>query len=65
MQDYSVANLHRESIVLAIASTFGEGDAPANGQTFKKDILEILRSKRDHTAYNALRYVIQCTAFPI
>lgn len=32
MNDYDIANLEHESLLLVVTSTFGNGDAPDNGE---------------------------------
>ncbi|XP_055513563.1 nitric oxide synthase 2b, inducible [Leucoraja erinacea] len=38
MDDYDMNNLAKESLVLVVASTFGNGDSPGNGEVFKKSL---------------------------
>uniref|UniRef100_UPI00398EFA45 nitric oxide synthase, inducible-like n=1 Tax=Pristiophorus japonicus TaxID=55135 RepID=UPI00398EFA45 len=38
MDDYDLSDLAKESLVLVVASTFGNGDSPGNGETFKKSL---------------------------
>jgi sulfite reductase alpha subunit-like flavoprotein len=34
MKDYDVVNLEHETLLLIVTSTFGNGDAPENGEVF-------------------------------
>ncbi|XP_072909368.1 nitric oxide synthase, inducible-like [Hemitrygon akajei] len=36
MDDYDMNDLSKESLVLVVTSTFGNGDSPGNGEVFKK-----------------------------
>ncbi|XP_022086343.1 nitric oxide synthase, brain-like isoform X1 [Acanthaster planci] len=40
MNEYDVANLEQEALLLVVASTFGNGDPPENGQSFARYIME-------------------------
>ena len=35
MNDYDVANVEHETLLLCITSTFGNGDPPENGEVIK------------------------------
>ena len=41
MSDYKVSNMENETILLIVASTFGNGDPPENGVEFKKSLCEM------------------------
>ncbi|XP_055861578.1 nitric oxide synthase-like isoform X2 [Biomphalaria glabrata] len=43
MEDYDIIELEHESLVLVVASTFGNGEAPENGKEFVKN-LQMYRS---------------------
>ncbi|CAI9615926.1 unnamed protein product [Staurois parvus] len=47
MQDYNISNLNKETLLLVVTSTFGNGDCPGNGEKFKKSLftLKQLHSK--------------------
>ena len=53
MDEYDVANLEHETLLLIISSTFGNGDPPENGEEFKnfltqsKKDQELLQNKND------------------
>ncbi|XP_067864479.1 nitric oxide synthase 2b, inducible [Heptranchias perlo] len=38
MDDYDLSDLAKESLVLVVTSTFGNGDSPGNGEIFKKSL---------------------------
>ncbi|XP_033627460.1 nitric oxide synthase, brain-like [Asterias rubens] len=40
MDDYDVADLEHESLLLVVASTFGNGDPPDNGQSFARYLVQ-------------------------
>ena len=42
MDEYNVANLPQEHLVLVLTSTFGSGDPPANGEAFGQALYESL-----------------------
>ncbi|KAG1685133.1 Nitric oxide synthase, salivary gland [Nymphon striatum] len=39
MSDYDIVNLEHEALILFVTSTFGNGDAPENGEEFAKHLL--------------------------
>lgn len=45
MKDYDVVDLENETLLLAITSTFGNGDPPENGKDFKKILVEMQKEK--------------------
>nr|XP_017206470.1 nitric oxide synthase, inducible isoform X1 [Danio rerio] len=47
MEDYNVSELEKESLLIVVTSTFGNGDCPGNGESFKKQLLSLktLRTK--------------------
>ncbi|XP_063234452.1 nitric oxide synthase-like protein [Bacillus rossius redtenbacheri] len=45
MEDYNVNDLQQESLVLFVTSTFGNGDAPENGEAFFRN-LESMRANQ-------------------
>nr|ADT78701.1 inducible nitric oxide synthase [Ctenopharyngodon idella] len=47
MEDYNFSELEKESLVIVVTSTFGNGDCPGNGESFKKQLfsLKSLRNK--------------------
>ncbi|KAH9512565.1 hypothetical protein Btru_038802, partial [Bulinus truncatus] len=60
MEDYDVSSLEHESLVLVVTSTFGNGEAPDNGEMFSKSLFEMKPSEttngdvstaRTHTSY--------------
>uniref|UniRef100_A0AAY5ET85 Nitric oxide synthase, inducible n=1 Tax=Electrophorus electricus TaxID=8005 RepID=A0AAY5ET85_ELEEL len=38
MEDYNFAELEKEHLLLVVTSTFGNGDSPGNGESFKKQL---------------------------
>ena len=53
MNEYDVANLEHETLLLIVSSTFGNGDPPENGEEFKNFLMqgkkdqELLRNKNE------------------
>ncbi|KAG1929953.1 nitric oxide synthase 2b, inducible [Pimephales promelas] len=47
MEDYNFSDLDKESLLIVVTSTFGNGDCPGNGESFKKQLftLKSLRNK--------------------
>uniref|UniRef100_A0A8C1V8S2 Nitric oxide synthase n=1 Tax=Cyprinus carpio TaxID=7962 RepID=A0A8C1V8S2_CYPCA len=47
MEDYNFSELETESLLIVVTSTFGNGDCPGNGESFKKQLLSLknLRNK--------------------
>ncbi|NXA04756.1 NOS2 protein, partial [Sapayoa aenigma] len=47
MDEYSIRELEKETLLLVVTSTFGNGDSPANGKTLKNSLLtlKLLRKK--------------------
>ncbi|XP_067222547.1 nitric oxide synthase 2b, inducible [Chanodichthys erythropterus] len=47
MEDYNFSELEKESLLIVVTSTFGSGDCPGNGESFKKELLSLksLRNK--------------------
>ncbi|XP_024301210.1 nitric oxide synthase, inducible isoform X1 [Oncorhynchus tshawytscha] len=47
MEDYNFSDMEQESLLIVVASTFGNGDSPGNGESFKKQLfsLQYLRNK--------------------
>uniref|UniRef100_A0A8C1X7T8 Nitric oxide synthase n=1 Tax=Cyprinus carpio TaxID=7962 RepID=A0A8C1X7T8_CYPCA len=47
MEDYNFSELEKESFLIVVTSTFGNGDCPGNGESFKKQLLSLnnLRNK--------------------
>ncbi|XP_075052853.1 nitric oxide synthase, inducible [Mixophyes fleayi] len=41
MEDYKICNLAKETLLLVVTSTFGNGDCPSNGEKFKKSIFNL------------------------
>ncbi|XP_069802274.1 nitric oxide synthase, inducible isoform X1 [Dendropsophus ebraccatus] len=50
MEDYNLGNLEKESLLLVVTSTFGNGDCPSNGEKFKKSIFN-LKKLQDKLRY--------------
>lgn len=45
MADYDVNELKFQEVILVVASTFGEGEAPTNGENFKNNLDKLRREK--------------------
>ncbi|NXL89390.1 NOS2 protein, partial [Alectura lathami] len=47
MDEYNISDLEKETLLLVVTSTFGNGDSPNNGKTFKNSLLtlKLLRKK--------------------
>uniref|UniRef100_A0A4W5NQF5 Nitric oxide synthase, inducible n=1 Tax=Hucho hucho TaxID=62062 RepID=A0A4W5NQF5_9TELE len=47
MEDYNFSDMEQESLLVVVTSTFGNGDSPGNGESFKKQLfsLQYLRNK--------------------
>lgn len=41
MADYDINQLQDQHATIAIVSTFGDGEAPSNGDEFKKSLVKI------------------------
>ncbi|XP_018429088.1 PREDICTED: nitric oxide synthase, inducible [Nanorana parkeri] len=41
MEDYNVSNLDKETLLLVVTSTFGNGGCPGNGEKFKKSLFNM------------------------
>ncbi|XP_059370165.1 nitric oxide synthase 2b, inducible isoform X2 [Carassius carassius] len=41
MEDYNFSELEKESLLIVVTSTFGNGDCPGNGESFKKQLLSL------------------------
>ncbi|KAK2831742.1 hypothetical protein Q7C36_016828 [Tachysurus vachellii] len=41
MEDFNFDNLEKEHLLMVVTSTFGNGDAPGNGQSFMKQLLSV------------------------
>nr|XP_006640988.2 PREDICTED: nitric oxide synthase, inducible [Lepisosteus oculatus] len=52
MEDYDFTDLEKETFLVIVTSTFGNGDSPGNGETFKKSLFALKRLK------NKLRYCV-------
>lgn len=50
MEDYNIGDLNKESLLLVVTSTFGNGDCPNNGEGFKKSIFN-LKKLQDKLRY--------------
>ncbi|NWI54792.1 NOS2 protein, partial [Calyptomena viridis] len=47
MDEYNISDLEKETLLLVVTSTFGNGDSPGNGKTLKNSLLtlKLLRKK--------------------
>ncbi|XP_062705352.1 nitric oxide synthase isoform X1 [Aedes albopictus] len=41
MSDYDISSIEHEALLLVVASTFGNGDPPENGEGFKEHLIEL------------------------
>ena len=41
MEEYNIANLPQEHLVLVVTSTFGSGDPPSNGESFGQALYDL------------------------
>ncbi|XP_010400579.1 nitric oxide synthase, inducible isoform X2 [Corvus cornix cornix] len=41
MDEYNICDLEKETLLLVVTSTFGNGDSPGNGKTFKDSLLRL------------------------
>ncbi len=48
MEDYDVAHLEHETLVLVVTSTFGNGDPPENGEAFGRFLMEMASGPDDN-----------------
>ena len=53
MADYDTSNLKYQQVIIAVASTFGEGEPPANGESFQKNLQE-MKKKQDKISLNGI-----------
>uniref|UniRef100_A0A671KNX8 Nitric oxide synthase n=1 Tax=Sinocyclocheilus anshuiensis TaxID=1608454 RepID=A0A671KNX8_9TELE len=53
MEDYNFSELEKESLLIVVTSTFGNGDCPGNGESFKKQLLSLnnLRNKVSYCVF--------------
>ena len=59
MEDYDVAHLEHETLLLVVTSTFGNGDPPENGELFGRYLMELACGPDD----NELGYGIKTLCF--
>uniref|UniRef100_A0A6Q2WR08 Nitric oxide synthase, inducible n=1 Tax=Esox lucius TaxID=8010 RepID=A0A6Q2WR08_ESOLU len=41
MEDYNLSDMEQESLLVVVTSTFGNGDSPRNGESFKKQLFSL------------------------
>lgn len=46
MDEYDITDLEHEALVLVVASTFGNGDPPENGEEFANVLYEMIDNKK-------------------
>jgi sulfite reductase (NADPH) flavoprotein alpha-component len=56
MDDFPVSGLEKAQYVLLMSSTFGDGDAPDNGQSFWTDLQADTAPRLDHVRYAVLAF---------
>ncbi|XP_065136041.1 nitric oxide synthase 2b, inducible [Paramisgurnus dabryanus] len=52
MEDYNISELENERFLMVVTSTFGSGDCPRNGESFKKQLFSL------RTLKNKVRYCV-------
>ncbi|MBN3299782.1 NOS2 protein, partial [Amia calva] len=52
MEDYDFSDLEKETFLVVVSSTFGNGDSPGNGESFKKSLFALKHLK------NKFRYCV-------
>ncbi|XP_028855964.1 nitric oxide synthase 2b, inducible [Denticeps clupeoides] len=52
MEDYDFSDLEEETLLAVVTSTFGNGDSPGNGESFRKDLLNL------QTLQNKFKYCV-------
>ncbi|XP_060753750.1 nitric oxide synthase 2b, inducible [Neoarius graeffei] len=52
MEDYNVQDLKNERLMVIVTSTFGNGDPPGNGESFKKQLMNLRKLE------NNMRYCV-------
>ncbi|KAF7700372.1 hypothetical protein HF521_003330 [Silurus meridionalis] len=52
MEDYSFQDLKNERLMMVVTSTFGNGDPPGNGESFKKQLMNL------NNLQNNMRYCV-------
>lgn len=56
MADYDISSIEHEALLLIVASTFGNGDAPENGEQFAQG-LYAMKLRENESEVNNLKYV--------
>ncbi|NWQ82251.1 NOS2 protein, partial [Columbina picui] len=53
MDEYNISDLEKETLLLVVTSTFGNGDSPNNGKTLKDSLLKlkVLRKKISYAVF--------------
>ncbi|NXF09721.1 NOS2 protein, partial [Smithornis capensis] len=52
MDEYNICDLEKETLLLVVTSTFGNGDSPGNGKTLKNSLLTLKQLR------NKIRYAV-------
>ncbi|XP_067102023.1 nitric oxide synthase 2b, inducible [Osmerus mordax] len=52
MEDYNISDIDTESLLIVVTSTFGNGNPPANGESFKEKLFSLLHLSKE------LRYCV-------
>ncbi|XP_062872313.1 nitric oxide synthase, inducible-like [Trichomycterus rosablanca] len=52
MEDYNFSDLEKEQLMMVVTSTFGNGDSPGNGESFKKQLMGLKKLR------NNIRYCV-------
>ncbi|XP_072115018.1 nitric oxide synthase 1-like [Mobula birostris] len=55
MDEYDIVNLEHESLVLVVASTFGNGDPPENGEAFADLLMKMTHPDSSPTEYRSYK----------
>uniref|UniRef100_A0A453YZV7 Nitric oxide synthase n=2 Tax=Anopheles gambiae TaxID=7165 RepID=A0A453YZV7_ANOGA len=64
MSDYDISSIEHEALLLVVASTFGNGDPPENGELFAQDLYAMkLHESGHHQAHSELTIAASSKSF--
>ncbi|XP_058453237.1 nitric oxide synthase [Malaya genurostris] len=64
MSDYDISSIEHEALLLVVASTFGNGDPPENGELFAQDLYAMkLHEGGNHQVHNELSIAASSKSF--